>query len=112
MKYENYEAVSCAMKRLKDIKEFEAMLAKDPNGAIEISPPNGGVSDKLKVPGTHQTTHNGSIAMDAFMGRANLGNGEIRRGILNGIKVAKKELCTFLHDMGVDVTELQKELKL
>lgn len=112
MKYENYAAVESAMRRLRDIQEFEKTWSKSQNGVIEIIPPTGGSADKLKVPGTEQTSHTGSIQTDALVGRLNLGNSEIRRGIQNGLKVAKKELCTFLHDMGVDVTTLSKELSL
>lgn len=112
MKYENFKPVQEAMERLKRIKAFEEQQAREPEGSITLIPCNGDMYSHLKVPGPQQDLNQGTSLDNALAKRLNSGNHDIHQGIMNSLKVAKQELCTFLHNAGVDITELTKELKL
>lgn len=113
MKYEDFSAVEAAVARIKKFQDFERRLAKEPNGTIDLIPPVGSAHNGLHIYGAEQIESTGKTLFEkALAGRQNFGNAAIRRGIRDGIKAAKKELCTFLHDAGVDITQLKKELGL
>ena len=112
MKYEDFKPVQEAINRLKEIKTFEDQQEREPVGSLTIIPCNGDRPNRLIVSGHQQEIDLDTPMDDALARRFNVGNQAIQQGIEIGIGIAKKELCTFLHDAGVDITALKKELKL
>ena len=112
MKYEDFKPVQEAINRLKEIKTFEKQQEREPGGSLTIIPCNGDNHSRLIIPGHQQQSQLDTPIDDALATRLNIGNYAIQQGIARGLVTAKKELCTFLHDAGVDITALKKELKL
>lgn len=110
----NIAAANLAITRLRDIQEFEqAVKVEGPKAKWKILLPNKSEYSAFTIGGdSNPGTKKIPVAEDIVTDRKILGDGYVKQAILLALGEAKKELCTALHDLGVDINELSKELNL
>ncbi len=119
MKFEHYEAVEMLMARLVKIRAFEEQWAKTNADPIYIKPTTQAVTVyQLDVRRNYEMQDgqlpltSKQVAINAAQKRMQSGDRYILSTLQTALRDVKKEICTALYDLGVDVKELQKELSL
>lgn len=108
MKYEDFEVVAALMKRLEQLTQFENAVQNKHFEFAGIHLSFVGVNTST---GLHFAKYSKEQAKKVDP-RIITCDHDFHSMLAYHIETYKKEICTALHDLGVDTTKLQKDLKL